>query len=263
MNMSIECPPNSPDASKRGPKKRKKRTSKSTYDGGSSNDDSDDFVVVDKRKGSGGDAGVKSRGLHDSDGASDGDFVDDDERRQRKKKKFKSRGAENVKPNKRKGAIDEKKERRKDKNLAPKQQAEARQVSPEVQRLKDLAKRCGLVIPPACYKGQPDDEEMESRIGVYLLGPGGLPVMPPPSFCFPFPKWVAKSCTSTNGKVVEDVCHLPNVHSLFPHTTPLDRILSCLQARSQRSRPIGSSRWTSMGALPSPERPFLAPSKEN
>eukprot|EP00960_Hanusia_phi_P068879 766957-Hanusia_phi.AAC.3 len=52
------------------------------------------------------------------------------------------------------------------------------ELSEECQRLKDLAKKCELVVPVNCFKGEPDSDELAKRIGKYLLE-RGLPSLNP------------------------------------------------------------------------------------
>ncbi|EKX50937.1 hypothetical protein GUITHDRAFT_103518 [Guillardia theta CCMP2712] len=52
------------------------------------------------------------------------------------------------------------------------------ELSKECQRLKELAKKCDLVVPVNCFKGEPDSDELARRIGKYLLE-RGLPSLNP------------------------------------------------------------------------------------
>ena len=191
QELSVDCPPNSAE-SKRSAKAKKSRASSGTYDGGSSgNDESDDFVSAPGKRGrcrndTGGHGGaakfsrLQAPSTDSNESESDDDFVDREVKKIRK-----MRTDENEKPSnasrrsEKKTKKEERKKRRpgsckpdkgKGKHAAP---APIRVSSVEIQRLKELAKKCGITIPPACYKGQPDSDELESRIGTFLTGPGG------------------------------------------------------------------------------------------
>ena len=62
-------------------------------------------------------------------------------------------------------------------NKADKEPVKA-ELSKECQRLKELAKKCDLVVPVNCFKGEPDSDELARRIGKYLLE-RGLPSLNP------------------------------------------------------------------------------------
>ena len=64
---------------------------------------------------------------------------------------------------------EEKHRDKKKEKSAPKTKQE---ISEEAHRLKDLAKKCGLHVPPSCFKGNPDSDELEERIGKFLLSSG-------------------------------------------------------------------------------------------
>jgi hypothetical protein len=194
QELSADCPPNSAE-SRRSSKAKKSRASAGTYDGGSSgNDESDDFVSAPGKRGrgrndTGGHGGaakfarLRAQSTDSDESESDDDFVDSggkkkgrmkadenempsnagsrSEKKMKKEERKKKKRTDSCKPDDAKG---------KGKHAAP---VPMRVSSAEIQRLKELAKKCGITIPPACYKGQPDSDELESRIGTFLTGPGG------------------------------------------------------------------------------------------
>jgi hypothetical protein len=138
----------------------------------SSDDSEDDFVEVKKRNKSKPEK-KRSASRSEPEESDDSDF-EEDKRKNKHKENIKPKSSndkKNIKKehkNSSKNSDEKHKAKKKDKESAPKKL----EVSPEAQRLKDLAKKCGLHIPPACFKGSPDEAELEDRLGKFLLSSG-------------------------------------------------------------------------------------------